>query len=119
MVVSTFDQVIKEHHPEDSSRLKEKCQSQVPMTPSSNHWLFSFTVFPQGNTGSSFSRDIKEAVPKQFAKCQCSINPPWKPHLFNEVWIHEDRYFQSYTMGRSFNPVHVQIWQGIHSISLL
>ncbi|MBW0567964.1 hypothetical protein O181_107679 [Austropuccinia psidii MF-1] len=37
MVVSIFHQVIKaSHHPEDSSRLKDKCQSQIPMTPSSN-----------------------------------------------------------------------------------
>ncbi|MBW0465732.1 hypothetical protein O181_005447 [Austropuccinia psidii MF-1] len=75
MFISTFYQVIKEsHHPEDSSRLKDKCQTQVPMIPSSNHWLFSFTVFLQGNTVSSFSKDIQEAVPKQFSKGQCSIN---------------------------------------------
>ncbi|MBW0554056.1 hypothetical protein O181_093771 [Austropuccinia psidii MF-1] len=80
MLISTFHQVIKSHHPEDSLRLKDKCQSQIPMTPSSNNWLFSFTVFLQGNTGNSFSRDIQQAVPKQLAKCQCSINPPWQPH---------------------------------------
>ncbi|MBW0477380.1 hypothetical protein O181_017095 [Austropuccinia psidii MF-1] len=61
--------------------------------PSSNHWLFSFTVFLQENTGSTFSRDIQEAVPKPFAKGQCSINPPWQLHSFNTVWIHEDLYF--------------------------
>ncbi|MBW0488074.1 hypothetical protein O181_027789 [Austropuccinia psidii MF-1] len=81
MVISTFHQVIKPSHPpEDSSRLKDKCQSQVPMTPSRNNWLLSFTVLLQGNTGSSFSRDIKEALSKQFAKGQCCINPPWQPH---------------------------------------
>ncbi|MBW0559150.1 hypothetical protein O181_098865 [Austropuccinia psidii MF-1] len=94
MVISTFHQVIKaSHHPEDSSGLKDKCQSQVPMTQSSNHWLFSFTVCLQGITGSTFSRDIQEAVPKQFAKSQCSINPPWQPHSFNTVCINQDLYF--------------------------
>ncbi|MBW0510150.1 hypothetical protein O181_049865 [Austropuccinia psidii MF-1] len=94
MVTSTFHQVIKALcHPGNSSRLKEKCQSQIPMTPSSNHWAFSFTVFLQGNTGSSFSRDIQEAVPKQFSKFQCSVNPPWQPHSFNTVWINQDLYF--------------------------
>ncbi|MBW0514193.1 hypothetical protein O181_053908 [Austropuccinia psidii MF-1] len=93
MVISTFHQVIKEHHPEYSSRLKEKCQSHIPMTPSSNHWLFSCAVFLQGNTGSSFSRDIQEEVPRQFSKCQFSINPPWKPNSFDTVWIHQDLYF--------------------------
>ncbi|MBW0559591.1 hypothetical protein O181_099306 [Austropuccinia psidii MF-1] len=95
MVTSTFHLVIKACHPEDSSRLKEKCQSQIPMKPSSNHWLFSFTLFPQWNNFSSFSRDIQEEVPRQFAKSQCSINPPWQPHSFNKVWIHQDLYFQS------------------------
>ncbi|MBW0584048.1 hypothetical protein O181_123763 [Austropuccinia psidii MF-1] len=93
MVISTFHQVIKAHHPEDSSRLKEKCQSQIPMTLSRNHWLFSFTVFLQGNTGSSFSRTIQEEAPNQFSKGQFSINPPWQPHSFNTVWIHQDLYF--------------------------
>ncbi|MBW0470024.1 hypothetical protein O181_009739 [Austropuccinia psidii MF-1] len=95
MVISTFHQGIKAHHPKDLSRIKEKCQSQIPMTPSTNHWLFSFTVFLQGNTGSSFSKDIQEPDPKQFSKGQCSINPPWKSHSFNTVWIHQELYFQS------------------------
>ncbi|MBW0579285.1 hypothetical protein O181_119000 [Austropuccinia psidii MF-1] len=69
-------------HPEDSSRLKDQCQSQIPMLSSSNHWLFSFTVFLQGNTGDIFPRDIQEAVPKEVVKCQCSINPTWQPHSF-------------------------------------
>ncbi|MBW0480096.1 hypothetical protein O181_019811 [Austropuccinia psidii MF-1] len=68
-------------------------KAQIPMTPSRNHWLFSFTVFLQANTGSSFSRDIQEAVPKQPVKGQCSINLPWQPHSFNTVWIHQDLYF--------------------------
>ncbi|MBW0466270.1 hypothetical protein O181_005985 [Austropuccinia psidii MF-1] len=34
-----FHQFIKAHHPEDSSSLKKKCQSPIPMTPSSHHWL--------------------------------------------------------------------------------
>ncbi|MBW0567244.1 hypothetical protein O181_106959 [Austropuccinia psidii MF-1] len=93
MVISAFPQVIKEHHPEDSSRLKDKCQSQIPMKPSNNHWLFSFTLFLQGNTGSSFSRDIQEAALKQFGNFQCSINPPWQPHSFNTVWIHQTFIF--------------------------
>ncbi|MBW0564290.1 hypothetical protein O181_104005 [Austropuccinia psidii MF-1] len=67
------------------------------MTPSSHHWLFSLTVFLQGNTGSSFSRDIQEEVPKQPVKGKCSINPPWKPHSFNTVWIHRDLYFTNTT----------------------
>ncbi|MBW0517580.1 hypothetical protein O181_057295 [Austropuccinia psidii MF-1] len=117
IVISTFYQVIQEsHHPEDSSRPKDKCQSQIQMTPSSNNLLFSFTVFPKGNAGSSFSRDIKEEVPKQFSKGECSINPPWKPHSFNTVWIHQDLYFQSYTMGTSFKSVHFLIWKGINFI---
>ncbi|MBW0460643.1 hypothetical protein O181_000358 [Austropuccinia psidii MF-1] len=94
MVISTFHQVIKaSHHLEESSRRKDKCQSQIPMMPSSNHWLFSFTVFLQGNTGSSFSRDIQEEDPKQPVKGQCSINPPWQPHSFNTVWMHQDLCF--------------------------
>ncbi|MBW0522562.1 hypothetical protein O181_062277 [Austropuccinia psidii MF-1] len=94
MVISTFHQVIKAScHPEDSSRLKDKFQSQIPMTPSINNWLLSFKVFLQGNNGSSFSRDIQEAVPKDFPKGYCSINSPWQPHSFNTVWIHQDLYF--------------------------
>ncbi|MBW0490306.1 hypothetical protein O181_030021 [Austropuccinia psidii MF-1] len=80
MGVSAFHWVIKSHHPEDSSRLREKCQSQIPMTPSSNHQLFSFKVFLQGNTSNSFSRDIQESVPKQFVK---SVNSP-SIHLGNQ-----------------------------------
>ncbi|MBW0497216.1 hypothetical protein O181_036931 [Austropuccinia psidii MF-1] len=117
MVFSTSRQVIQAScHPEDSSRLKDKCQAQIPMMPSINHWLFSFTAFLQGNTGSSFSRDIQEAVPKQLSKGQCSINIPWKPHSLNTVCIHQDLYFQSCTMGMSFHPVHFPIWQDIHFI---
>ncbi|MBW0557492.1 hypothetical protein O181_097207 [Austropuccinia psidii MF-1] len=66
---------------------------QIPMMPSSSHLLFSFTVFLQGNTGSSFSRDIQEAVSKQLVKGQFSTNPPWQPHSLNTVWIHKDLYF--------------------------
>ncbi|MBW0490761.1 hypothetical protein O181_030476 [Austropuccinia psidii MF-1] len=113
MDISKSHPVIKEsRHPEDSSRLNDKCQSQIPMMPSSNHWSFSFKVFLQRNTCSSFSRDIQEAVTKQFAKGQCSINPPWQPHSFNTVWIHQYLYFQPYTMGISFNPVNFPTWQG-------
>ncbi|MBW0537760.1 hypothetical protein O181_077475 [Austropuccinia psidii MF-1] len=87
-------QVIKaSNHPEDSSRLRDKGQSQMPITSSINQWLFSFTVYPQGNIGSTFSRDILEGVPKQFSKGQCSINPPWQPNSFNTLWIHQDLYF--------------------------
>ncbi|MBW0537233.1 hypothetical protein O181_076948 [Austropuccinia psidii MF-1] len=103
-------------HSEDSSRLKDKCQSQIPMTPSSNHWLFSFTVFLQGNSGNTFSRDIQEAVPKQVVMCQYSINPAWQPHSFQYSLDSSRPVFQSYIMGKSFNAVHFPIWQGIHSI---
>ncbi|MBW0506722.1 hypothetical protein O181_046437 [Austropuccinia psidii MF-1] len=34
------------------------------MTPSRSHWVFSFTVLLQRNTGSSFSLDTQEEVPK-------------------------------------------------------
>ncbi|MBW0558829.1 hypothetical protein O181_098544 [Austropuccinia psidii MF-1] len=68
-------------------------KTQIPMMPSSNHWLISFTVFIEGNTGSSFSRYIQEEVPKQPIKGQFSINPPWRPHSFNTAWIHQDLYF--------------------------
>ncbi|MBW0591184.1 hypothetical protein O181_130899 [Austropuccinia psidii MF-1] len=57
-------------------------KSQIPMTPSSNQWLFSLTVFLQGNSASSFSRDIQEAVQNNLSRVQCSINPPWQPHSF-------------------------------------
>ncbi|MBW0581687.1 hypothetical protein O181_121402 [Austropuccinia psidii MF-1] len=63
------------------------------MMPSSNQWLFSLTVFPQGNTGWSFSRDIQEAVPKQCVKGQCSTNSPWQPNSFSTVLIHQHLYF--------------------------
>ncbi|MBW0513566.1 hypothetical protein O181_053281 [Austropuccinia psidii MF-1] len=49
----SIQQVIKAScHPENSSRLKDKCYSQIPMTPSSSHWVFSLTVFLKGNTDS-------------------------------------------------------------------
>ncbi|MBW0482875.1 hypothetical protein O181_022590 [Austropuccinia psidii MF-1] len=87
------------------------------MTPSSNHCRFSLTAFLRGNTGNSFSRDIKEVAPKQSVKFQWSINPPWQPHSFNKVWIHQDLYFKHTPWeDHSFNPVHFSIWQGIHSI---
>ncbi|MBW0506983.1 hypothetical protein O181_046698 [Austropuccinia psidii MF-1] len=93
-VIAKFHKVIKaSRHPEDSSRLMDKCNSQISMTPSRKHFLFSLTVFLKANTGSSFSRDIQEVVPNQFVKCQCSINPPWQPHSFNTVGIHQDLYF--------------------------
>ncbi|MBW0473030.1 hypothetical protein O181_012745 [Austropuccinia psidii MF-1] len=81
------------------------------MTPSSNQWLFSLTVFLQGNTGCSFSRDIQEAVPKQVVKCQFSINPTWKPNSFQYSLDSSTPVFQSYIMGKSFNTVHFPIWQ--------
>ncbi|MBW0515412.1 hypothetical protein O181_055127, partial [Austropuccinia psidii MF-1] len=81
------------------------------MKPSSKQWLFSLTVFLQGNTGGSFSRDIKEEVPKQCVKGQCSTNPPWQPNSFSTVLIPQDLYFESYIMGKSFNTVNFPIWQ--------
>ncbi|MBW0539024.1 hypothetical protein O181_078739 [Austropuccinia psidii MF-1] len=91
-------------------------KSQIPMTLSSNQWLFSLAVFLQGNTGCSFSRDIQEKVPKQCVKGQCSTNPPWQPNSFSTVLINQDLYFQSYIMGKSFNTVHLPIRKGINSI---
>ncbi|MBW0543194.1 hypothetical protein O181_082909 [Austropuccinia psidii MF-1] len=91
-------------------------KSQIPMTPSSNQWLFSLTVFLQWNTGSSFSRDIQEAVQNDLSRGQCSINPPWQAHPF-QYSLHSPRpVFQSYIMGKSFNTVHFPIWKGVHSI---
>ncbi|MBW0505966.1 hypothetical protein O181_045681, partial [Austropuccinia psidii MF-1] len=81
------------------------------MLSSSNHWLFSFTVLLQGNTGNIFSRDIQEAVPKQVVKCQCSINPAWQPYSFQYILDSSRPVFQSYIMGTSFNTVHFPIWQ--------
>ncbi|MBW0506852.1 hypothetical protein O181_046567 [Austropuccinia psidii MF-1] len=112
MVISAF----YSGHPEDSSRLKDQFQSQIPMISSSNHWLFSFTVFLQGSTGNILSRDIQEAVPKPVFKCQCSITPTWKPHSFQYSLDSSRPVFQSYIMVKSFNPVHFPIWKGIHSI---
>ncbi|MBW0473078.1 hypothetical protein O181_012793 [Austropuccinia psidii MF-1] len=68
-------------------------KSQIPMMPSGNQWLFSLTVFLQGNTGSSFSRDIQEAFQNNLSR----VNAP-SIHLgnhinFNTVWIHQDLYF--------------------------
>ncbi|MBW0498942.1 hypothetical protein O181_038657 [Austropuccinia psidii MF-1] len=112
-----FIQVIKAAcHPEDSSRLKDQCQYQIPMTSSSNHWLFSFTVFLQGNNGNILSRDIQEAVPKPVVKCQFSINPTWQPHSFQYSLDSSRPVFQSYIMEKSFNTAHFPIWQGLHSI---
>ncbi|MBW0562991.1 hypothetical protein O181_102706, partial [Austropuccinia psidii MF-1] len=74
------------------------------MTPSSNQWLFSLTVFLQGNTGCSFSRDIQEAVPKQCVKGQCSTNPPWQPNSFSTVLIHQDLYFSFIHHGKIIQP---------------
>ncbi|MBW0465304.1 hypothetical protein O181_005019 [Austropuccinia psidii MF-1] len=112
-----FIQVIKEaHHPEDSSSLKARCQSQVPMTSSSNCWLFLFTISLQGNTGNILSRDIQEAAPKPVVKCQCFNNPTWQPNSFQYSLDSSRPVFQSYIMGKSFNTVHFPIWQGIHPI---
>ncbi|MBW0520130.1 hypothetical protein O181_059845 [Austropuccinia psidii MF-1] len=68
-------------HQVKSSRLKDNFQSQISMTPSSNHWILSFTVFLQGDTSNSFSRDIHEAVPKQFVNI---VNSP-SIHLGNQI----------------------------------
>ncbi|MBW0555126.1 hypothetical protein O181_094841 [Austropuccinia psidii MF-1] len=116
MVISTFHKVIKARHPEDSSRLKKKCQSQIPMTPSSHHWLFLTQSIPPREYWNFTSRDIQEEFPRQFVKCQCSINPPWQQSSFNTVWIHQYLYCNSYIMGSSLNPVHFPIWKGIHFI---
>ncbi|MBW0559603.1 hypothetical protein O181_099318, partial [Austropuccinia psidii MF-1] len=82
-------------HQGTSSRGIIKAQGQVskpqiPMRPSIHQWLFSFTVFLQGNTGSSFSKDIQEAVQNNLSR----VNAP-SIHLgnniyFNTVWIHQD-----------------------------
>ncbi|MBW0516695.1 hypothetical protein O181_056410 [Austropuccinia psidii MF-1] len=74
------------------------------MMPSSNRWLVSFTVFRQGNNGSSFSRDIQEEVPKQFAKGQCSINPPWQTHSLNTVRIQKRPFFSIIHLGNGIQP---------------
>ncbi|MBW0484149.1 hypothetical protein O181_023864 [Austropuccinia psidii MF-1] len=79
-------------------------QSQMPMKPSSNQWLFSLRVFLQGNTGCSFSRDIQELGPKQVVKCQCSINPSWQPNSFSTVLIHQDLYFPFIHHGKIIQP---------------
>ncbi|MBW0467137.1 hypothetical protein O181_006852 [Austropuccinia psidii MF-1] len=76
----------------------------MPMTPSSNQWLFSLTVFLQRNTGCSFSRDIQEAVPKQFVKGQFSTNPPWKPNSFSTALIHQELYFPFIHLGKIIQP---------------
>ncbi|MBW0480188.1 hypothetical protein O181_019903 [Austropuccinia psidii MF-1] len=114
--VPSHEDALTSRHPDDSSRLKEHCQSQIPMFSSSQHWLFSFTVFLQGNIGNIFSRDIQEAVPKQVVKCQCSVNPTWQPHSFPYSLDSSIPLFQSYIMGKSFNTVHFPVWRGIHSI---
>ncbi|MBW0592637.1 hypothetical protein O181_132352, partial [Austropuccinia psidii MF-1] len=106
-----FEVIKAARHPEDSSRLKDQCQSQIPMMSSRIHWLFSFTVFLQGNTGNILSRDIQEAVPKPAFKCQCSINPTWQPHSFQYSLDSSRPVFESYIMGKSFNTVHCPIWQ--------
>ncbi|MBW0593357.1 hypothetical protein O181_133072 [Austropuccinia psidii MF-1] len=72
--------------------------------PSSPQWLFSLTVFLQGNTGCSFSRDIQEAVPKKCVKGQCSTNPPWQPNSFSIVLIHQDLYFSFLHHGKIIQP---------------
>ncbi|MBW0492322.1 hypothetical protein O181_032037 [Austropuccinia psidii MF-1] len=113
MVISTF---YSGNQGSTSSRgiikaKKDQCQSQIPMTSSSNHWLFSFTVFLQGNTGNILSRHIQEAVTKPVVKCQCSINPTWQPHSFQYSLDSSRPVFQSYIMGKSFNTVHFPIWK--------
>ncbi|MBW0588292.1 hypothetical protein O181_128007 [Austropuccinia psidii MF-1] len=80
MVISTFQQVIKAHPPED------------------------FSVFLQGNTGCSFPRDIQEAVPKQCVKGKCSTNPPWQPNSFSKVLIHQHLYYSFINHGKIIQP---------------
>ncbi|MBW0527091.1 hypothetical protein O181_066806 [Austropuccinia psidii MF-1] len=71
-------------HSEDSPRLRDKCQSQIPRTPSISHWLFSFKVFLQGNTGNTFSRDMQEAFQNNLPRVSApSIHPGSHIHSKN------------------------------------
>ncbi|MBW0475977.1 hypothetical protein O181_015692 [Austropuccinia psidii MF-1] len=99
-----FSSVHQGSHPEDLTSPKRKVSISLPMRPSSNHWLFSFTVFLQGNTDISFSRDIQEAFPKQFTKVQCSINPAWKPHSFQYSLNPSRPVFSLIHHGNSIQP---------------
>ncbi|MBW0570883.1 hypothetical protein O181_110598 [Austropuccinia psidii MF-1] len=93
MFISAVHNIIKARHPEDQSMLKGKCQNSNTNDAITQSLVILIQNIPQGNTGSSFSRDIQEAVQKQPVKGQCSINPPWQLHSFNTVWIHQDLYF--------------------------
>ncbi|MBW0479570.1 hypothetical protein O181_019285 [Austropuccinia psidii MF-1] len=80
VVISTFHQVIKEHYLEDSSRLKEKCQSQIPMRPSGNHF-YSHSQYS--------SKAILEVPPQGIFKRQSQTNLPRvstpSSHLGNHI----------------------------------
>ncbi|MBW0486133.1 hypothetical protein O181_025848 [Austropuccinia psidii MF-1] len=56
------------------------------------------------NSACSFSRDIQEAVPKQFSKVQSSTNPPLQPNSFSAVLIHQDLYFPLIHHGKIIQP---------------
>ncbi|MBW0586442.1 hypothetical protein O181_126157 [Austropuccinia psidii MF-1] len=85
-------------HQDMSSRGFIKAQGQVleskiPMMPSSNQWLFSSTVLLQRNTGSTFSRDIQEAVKNKLSSDNApSIQTGNHIHC-NTVCIHQDLNF--------------------------
>ncbi|MBW0551765.1 hypothetical protein O181_091480 [Austropuccinia psidii MF-1] len=59
--------------------------------PPREYWLFIL-------------KDIKEAVPKEFVKGQCSTNPPWQPNSFSTVLIHQDLYFSIIHHGKIIQP---------------
>ncbi|MBW0520257.1 hypothetical protein O181_059972 [Austropuccinia psidii MF-1] len=71
------------------SRRFMNAQGQVSISDTNDAIKKSLVILIHSNP----PRDIQEAVLKQFFKGQCSINPPWKPHSFNTVWIHQDLNF--------------------------
>ncbi|MBW0496524.1 hypothetical protein O181_036239 [Austropuccinia psidii MF-1] len=107
--ISTFHKVIKASgHPEESPSLKDRCHSQISMTPSGNHCIFSFAVFLQGNTGSSFSRDIQEGS-KTIWQASILHQSTLATTVIQYSLDTSSPVFQSYTIGRSFNPLHFSI----------
>ncbi|MBW0464897.1 hypothetical protein O181_004612 [Austropuccinia psidii MF-1] len=94
MVISTFQQVIKAHLPEDSSRLKGRChnlkyQRLQQAINGYSHSQHSFKGILAVHSQGIFKRKFQNQL--------SSVNAPsiliGNQIHFNTVWIHEDLYF--------------------------
>ncbi|MBW0481910.1 hypothetical protein O181_021625 [Austropuccinia psidii MF-1] len=104
--------VIKAGHPEDSSRLKKKCVNlKLPVKPSSHHWLFLTHSIPPTDYWQLILKGYSSGSSKTIFQVSV-LNKSTLATTSIQYSLDSSRtVFHSYTMGTSFNPVHLPIWK--------